>query len=494
MARRGGMADFLTNFNAGLTLGKNVAQGIETNRVMRGKAETGDSYTPEDAQQLEAIGNAKDADGNNYYQINANQDGSYGIGMRGEDGKYSPVEGVQFKPQKYTEFLGKRYGGILTPEQIQAKRNEALVDIQTKYDPVGGMKMRSDLLTQQRQQKAWDKEDALEKLNADFGAQWQAKLVDEQGEPRQPTAKEFAQHQQRRAFILSQAGYANEANAAYKDALAANFMQIRLQDAERTDAIGPAIAAANLGNFDLVKNFVNDFVPGGNVTDVYQNNDKQIVFMGKDENGKPKQLGVANTMDQLVGMLASAKDPMALYNMAGIELDRTIKTVEAKIKNQDRIDQRVAIGGLAKERGLTPAETAGVQTGVLKMPGGLGGADDGQKFKADPNKVKTYFTTTQPGLIAGEPEKKIVDEEGMKDYYRFKSANKITDDDEGLTKFGQYKEQERAKDAKRIEVMRQQAGDAKYIAAKAKELNISEEQVRKNLNAGLQQKMKEAER
>lgn len=211
--------------------------------------------------------------------------------------------------------------------------------------------------------------------------------------------------------------------------------------------------------------------------------------MGKDENGKPKQLGAANTMDQLVGMLASAKDPMALYNMAGIELDRTIKTVEAKIKNQDRIDQRVAIGGLAKERGLTPAETAGVQTGVLKMPWG-----DGQKFKANPNKVKAYFTTTQPGLMAGEPEKKIVDEEGMKQYYRFKSANKITDDDEGLTKFGQYKEQERAKDAKRIEVMRQQAGDSKYIAAKAKELNISEEQVRKNLNAGLQQKMKEAER
>ena len=163
MARRSGMEDFLRNFNAGLSLGKNVSQGLETRRVMNAGVEAGSEYTSEDARQLEAIGNAKDTDGNSFYQINANQDGSYGLSMRGQDGGYAPVDGVQFKPQQYTSFLGQRHQGNLTSDQIDGLRANALANVQMKYDPEKGLQMRRQLKQDAREDARFAREEKANK-------------------------------------------------------------------------------------------------------------------------------------------------------------------------------------------------------------------------------------------------------------------------------------------------------------------------------------------
>lgn len=149
---------FARNFEAGMRLAgdaldtyDSVRQKRDLRDVMAAKAEGLSGYTQADGQQLEAIANAKDADGNAAYQLDARPDGSYGIKVRGADGSYADVGGAGIQQQRVTDFMGQRHAGELNQDNQDALRYRAAADIIGRSDPIRGLQMRRDIKRDERE-------------------------------------------------------------------------------------------------------------------------------------------------------------------------------------------------------------------------------------------------------------------------------------------------------------------------------------------------------
>ena len=150
-----------SGFQAGTALGRQLVdtyekaqQKREFEKIANTKPEELQGYTAADGQQLEAIANAKDANGNPYYNLEARPDGSYGLRanfqIAGADGAMAQPPEVSVAPRRLTEFMGRRYEGEMTPDQIDMARSRAYADAVSKADPVLGLRMRRDIKADER--------------------------------------------------------------------------------------------------------------------------------------------------------------------------------------------------------------------------------------------------------------------------------------------------------------------------------------------------------
>lgn len=121
------------------------------------------AYTSEDASQMQALANAKDANGNTYYKMEAMPDGSYGVrpnfAYQGQDGQQVEAGGLvqnAFRPRdNVATFLGKRYdAAALNDDRVEALRSRALADVVTKYDPEKGIGLRMQTEANERANRA----------------------------------------------------------------------------------------------------------------------------------------------------------------------------------------------------------------------------------------------------------------------------------------------------------------------------------------------------
>lgn len=116
------------------------------------------AYTSQDAEQLRAIANAKDPNGNPYYSLEANADGSYGLkanfAYAGQDGQMVQPGGIAttFAPRAaVVEFMGTRYAPEdLNEDRIAALRARAMADVISERDPVRGLQMRQSIKASER--------------------------------------------------------------------------------------------------------------------------------------------------------------------------------------------------------------------------------------------------------------------------------------------------------------------------------------------------------
>lgn len=116
------------------------------------------AYTSQDAEQLQAIANAKDPNGNPYYTLTANQDGSYGIKP---NFSYADSSGDVVAPSaavaaisprsRVVEFLGNRYAPEdLTDARTSALRARAMADVVAERDPALGLQIRRSVDAEER--------------------------------------------------------------------------------------------------------------------------------------------------------------------------------------------------------------------------------------------------------------------------------------------------------------------------------------------------------
>lgn len=167
---------FVRNF----ALGQQIAQtALDTYYDAREKArlraigeakpeEIQNSYTTQDAEQLHALANAKDAQGNPYYNLEANADGSYGLkanfAYAGQDGQMVQPGGIAatFAPRAAAvEFMGTRYAPEdLNEDRIAALRARAMADVISERDPVRGLQMRRSIKSDEREDEwfSWERQ------------------------------------------------------------------------------------------------------------------------------------------------------------------------------------------------------------------------------------------------------------------------------------------------------------------------------------------------
>lgn len=158
--RRSGFLDAIESFNAAYDTVDRVGRAFQQSSIMNEKPEVSTGYTAEQGTELERAAAAGDHVG---WDEGA---GAYTVTPRLGQDEMGPAMPRTVAPGQVTDFMGERTAGLMTPQQVRTRQQDALIDLETKYNPVKGLKMRQDadqaafnVERQGRERKAWERED-----------------------------------------------------------------------------------------------------------------------------------------------------------------------------------------------------------------------------------------------------------------------------------------------------------------------------------------------
>lgn len=405
MARRGGFSEFFSAFNQGYDTVNKVAKDYELSKLENEKEST--VYTQDQAQQLEAIANAKDQDGKPYYQLEATPDGKYTVKPNFE-GEGGVPAGPATIAASGTNFMGKSYDSAPTDSQKMAAKNTAMSGIMSKYgDSEGALKFQTaanQLARQDKQDAQGDQRFAWEKGRAERDqrqsdtaeadqatmrevdqttADWfKKRLTTETGEQRAATIDDHLAASQYRASALTSAGKMEAAGKVIGEHNSQSLIKIQLDTATRDQDLAKTAAALAAGDLSAVKDFYNKYIPdGAKVLGVTRGTDGKISIQRESMDGRPMPATVLKDAGQLSSALASFKDPMAVYNWSQNEFRNNLalkadgRAGAAEGRAAENYKQGKDEKAAAQTAGValyqetnpnaTPAQLAAVKTGVL---------------------------------------------------------------------------------------------------------------------------------
>jgi len=333
MARRGSIdsvREFFDGFNQTYSATKKVMQDAELNKIATANPEQSQGFTAEDGQHLEAIANAKDANGKPYYSLTANPDGSYAV----TDNSNPESPATVIAQHGITDFMGQRQAGPMSDGQVASARQRAMAGVLAKSDPIAAMRLSREVTQGERddQRFAWDKarnerdlskmaqadsdEALLRSIDQDAGDWHASRLKNPDGTDRAAGVDDFLATTQYKAFKLAGAGKLNEASQAFKDYAAQSAVKLHLETEQRNVALGKTAAALSTGDLDAVRDFYNTYVPdGAKVKDVKRDPKTGHITIERESlDGRAMPPTVMKDTGQLVSTLAAFKDPMAIYN------------------------------------------------------------------------------------------------------------------------------------------------------------------------------------
>jgi len=167
---------FARNFALGQQIAKTAMDTYNTARqnkefedIQKAKPEEFSGYTAQDGEQLAAIANAKDAQGNPYYTLEAQPGGQYGIRsnfqVQGADGQMVTPADVGIQQRRVANFLGQRYDADqLTPERMEGLRARAMAGAVSKTDPIRGLGLMQSIKAGERDDTRFDWEKQAQPL------------------------------------------------------------------------------------------------------------------------------------------------------------------------------------------------------------------------------------------------------------------------------------------------------------------------------------------
>ena len=235
-----------------------------------------------------------------------------------------------------TELLGKRTPGTMTPDQVSNAKFKAMADVVGKSDPIQGMRLQSEVKQGERDDKRWERENTAatkaeadkavaEKLDGQVGEWFKGRLKNPDGTERAPTVDDHLAASQYRAAQLTSAGKIDQAGQVLKDYAAQSLVKIQLQGAQRKEALGRTAAALASGDLDAAKEFYNEFVPdGARVTDVKRGAGGELAIQRESLDGRALPAYTMKDTGQLLSVLNSFNDPMALYSWSQNEFKNNI--------------------------------------------------------------------------------------------------------------------------------------------------------------------------
>ena len=429
---RNNFGDFFKAFNAGFDTVNKVGKDYEMSKLAQQK-ET-QAYTADQGAELEAMANAKDADGNPYYTVGNDPTGKYTVtpNFKNETGT-APAEYVPSTvAAKGTSYLGQNFDAPMTDTQRNGARSQAMAGVMEKYgDAEGAMRYRQQaqqgtlmdmqLAQAKRTGAREDKLDAntaiMEGVDKDTGVKDLARRTGEDGTVRDMTIDDHLHNSQVRATLLTQAGKIKEAGEVIKDYNAQSFAKIQLQTAERTEAIKVASGALAAGDLNGVRDFYNKFVPdGAQVTNITRDEKGRITIERATTDGRPMPPQVLNDTVELSKSLAAFGDPMALYNFSQNEFKNNL-LVNADKRAQQSLGIQQAQLGLSQsnakegrddktalraasvdyETARQQGNEAGMKAATLKLIQ-AGGVAPGGANASDPAEVKLANAWIRAGV------------------------------------------------------------------------------------------------
>ena len=316
-----------------------------------------------------------------------------------------------------TELLGKRTPGTMTPDQVSNAKFKAMADVIAKGDPIQGMRLQREVKQGERDDKRWERENTAatkaeadkafaEKLDGQVGEWFKGRLKNPDGTERAPTVDDHLAASQYRAAQLTSAGKIDQAGQVLKDYAAQSLVKIQLQGAQRKEALGRTAAALASGDLDAVKGFYNEFVPdGARVTDVKRGDGGELVIQRESLDGRALPAYTMKDTGQLLSVLNSFNDPMALYSWSQNEFKNNIdarKTAVAE-RQADIAERRL---------GALEARASGGGGGSGGSGGGRGGGGRGETDAPSFNPLGN-FDSKKAQAVAFEQAAAAVDAKGQ---------------------------------------------------------------------------------
>lgn len=393
---RNNFGDFFKAFNAGFDTVNKVGKDYELSKLAQEK-ET-QAYTAEQGAELEAMANAKDADGNPYYTMGNDPTGKYTVtpNFKNETGAAPAEYAPSTVAAKGVSFLGNNYDAPLTQTQTTGARQQAMAGVMEKYgDAEGAMRYRQQaqqgtlmdmqLAQAKRTGAREDKADAvtatLEGVDQEAGDWMKSRLKNPDGTERVATVDDHLATTQFRANKLMEAGRASEAGALMKDFNAQALVKIQLETAQRTDALKKTSAALAAGDLNAVKDFYNQFTPdGAQVVSVKRDDKGQILIERTTDDGRPMPPHTLKDTGELSAALNSFSDPMALYNWSQNEFRNNLALKADTRAGQSLGIQQAQLGLSQSSHNEKRADTAALRTaGAEYESARQTGNEDGMK-------------------------------------------------------------------------------------------------------------------
>ena len=419
----GKWSSFIKGYGLGQRLVGDYRQGQqdqELKAISEERPVTIDGYSPQDGQQLEAIANAKDENGQPYYQIGADESGRYTVtpnqgGAGGEAG--APV---QLPTQQRTQFLGQTYDQAPDAGAITNARTMAMAGVMKKFGNVGeGQRLEQQAQQGQREDKrfGWeqqratreqrlaDKEDehraTLESVDRDVADWSAARLANPDGSKRDMTIDDQLAASQYRVGKLVGAGKLAEANALAKDNMQIASQKIQLQTADRNEALAKVSAAVAAGDLSSLEKFYETYVPdGANITAVTQDpKTGKITIERETLDGKKLPPKVAKDANEILAGLKTFQDPMALYNFSQSEFARNLQA-KADKRADAQLGVAQAAGGRAQAEFDAHAPKRDLEKTVATLQLGLANAANPVERQA----IQDKLTAIQGGLGMGKDQ------------------------------------------------------------------------------------------
>lgn len=374
------------SFGAQFLAGQKFAQGLidtyrdaqqrrELDEIAKAKPVESSEFTPEQGQQIEAAA----AGGKNHIGYD-DKIKAYMATPKLAEGEMGPAQPVEIARQApMTEFLGKKVPGTMTPDQVTNARQLAMADVISKSDPIQGMRLQREVKQGERDDKRWERENTAEtkaeadkafaeKLDGQVGEWFKGRLKNPDGTERAPTVDDHLAASQYRAAQLTSAGKIDQAGQVLKDYAAQSLVKIQLQGAQRKEALGRTAAALASGDLDAAKGFYNEFVPdGARVTDVKRGAGGELVIQRESLDGRALPAYTMKDTGQLLSVLNSFNDPMALYSWSQNEFKNNIDARKTAVSERqaDTAERRLgalearANGGGGGSGGASGAGAAG---------------------------------------------------------------------------------------------------------------------------------------
>lgn len=308
-----------------------------------------------------------------------------------------------------TELLGNRTPGTMTPDQVSSAKFKAMADVVGKSDPIQGMRLQREVKQGERDDKRWMREDTAatkaeadkafaEKLDGQVGEWFKGRLKNPDGTERAPTVDDHLAASQYRAAQLTSAGKIDQAGQVLKDYAAQSLVKIQLQGAQRKEALGRTAAALASGDLDAVKEFYNEFVPdGARVTDVKRGAGGELVIQRESLDGRALPAYTMKDTGQLLSVLNSFNDPMALYSWSQNEFKNNIDARKTAVSERQADIAERRLGALeARQNG---------------GGGGRGGGGRGETDAPSFNPLGT-FDSKKAQAVAFEQAAAAVDDKG----------------------------------------------------------------------------------
>ena len=154
---RRGIGAFFDGFNQAYDSVGRVVQDYDLGKVADAKAQTSDGFTAADGEQLAAMANARDENGNPYYTFQPGENGGYRVKNNFQVGGAQAPD-VALAPRRVTDFMGQRYDGELSESQIANARMRAMADVVASNDPVAGLRLRQQALQGERDDQRFQRE------------------------------------------------------------------------------------------------------------------------------------------------------------------------------------------------------------------------------------------------------------------------------------------------------------------------------------------------